>query len=83
MSANYEVADPAQIPLDAPSAAVIPSEGVRMNGEPRMIELVIVTKDDHDEPIDPPRLLLDDKLYRPEPDPNGWRYVIPSITEDR
>ena len=47
-----------------------------------MIELVIVTKDDHGEPVDPPRLLLKDKLYQPEPDSNGWRYRIPGITDD-
>ncbi len=43
------------------------------------LELVIVTKDDHGQSVDPPRLLLNDKLYQPEPDSNGWRYRIEDV----
>ena len=38
-----------------------------------MSDLIIVTKDDHGDPIYPLKILLNGKLYQLEPDPNGWR----------
>lgn len=48
------------------------------------MKIEIITKWDDGEPVDPPRLFLNDHLHKPEPTPNGWMFTVPldTLTEE-
>lgn len=42
----------------------------------RKLDLIVVVRDDHGEPIDPPKIVTGGILVSGTPDPNGWLFQI-------
>jgi hypothetical protein len=42
----------------------------------KRIEVLLVLRDDHGEPFDPPRLLVGDRWVKGDPHPNGMLFVL-------